>query len=159
MDEQDLKFFRTSFDRIEILLGRICEALEKKNTKPKLSHVDGAALKLADLWNEWKSPAMAEVKGISPGSTRHRNAVARWRERPSEEYWISVIKRINDSKFCLGLAEPRKGMDRPFTADFEFFVRPETHHKVLEGKYDDRNTAPKPRQIDVSGFLLEKLPE
>lgn len=159
MTSDDYKFLRTSFDRIEILLGRIVEALEKKNTKPKLSHVDGAALKLADLWNEWRVPALAEVKGISPGSTRHKNAVARWREHPSEEYWISVIKRINDSKFCLGQSEPRKGMDKPFTADFEFLVRAETHHKVLEGKYDDRNLSPKPKQIDVTGLLLEKLPE
>lgn len=154
MNADDYKFLRTSFDRIEILLGRIVAALEKKNEKKTLSNVAGEALKLGDIWNEWKDPAFAEVKGLSPQSSRHKNAVARWREKPSEEYWIKVVQRVNDSQFC------RTGTkDRPWRADFEFLVRPDNHYRILEGKYDDRNVLPKPKQVDVSHLLLEKLPE
>lgn len=158
MTVDDYKFLRTSFDRIEILLGRILEALEKKKEPRKLSNVDGAALKIADIWNEWKQLTFTPVKGLSPQSTRHKNAVARWREKPDESYWIQVVQRINDSKFCNG------DNDRGWMADFEFLVRPDVHHRVLEGKYDKchasfKNEAVKPKPIDVSHLLLEKLPE
>lgn len=157
MDEHDLNFLRTSFDRIEILLGRIVESLEKKNSQKKLSNVDGGALKIADLWNEYKAVGLMAVKGLSPQSSRHKNASARWREKPTEEYWISVVQRVNVSKFCNGDNERR------WFADFEFLVRPDVHYRILEGKYDKchasfKNEAPKHRAMDVTGLLLEKLP-
>ncbi len=154
MTSDDYKFLRTSFDRIEILLGRIVSALEKKNAPKKLSNLDGSALRLCDIWNEWRDPAFAEVKGLSPQSSRHKNAVARWKERPDEDYWIRVIQKINQSEFC------KKGTsDRPWRADFEFLIRPDNHYRILEGKFDDRNQAPKRKPIDVTNLLLEKLPE
>lgn len=157
MDEADLRFFRASFDRIEILLGRIASSLEKNKEKKKLSHVDGSALKIADIWNEWRDPAFAEVKGMSAQSSRHKNAVARWREKPDEEYWIKVIQRINDSSFCKG-HNARPG-NKPWVANFEFLVRPDAHYRIMEGQFDDKNKIPQPKQIDVTGLLLEKLPE
>lgn len=154
MNADDYKFLRTSFDRIEILLGRIVEALEKKNKKTKLSEVNGSALKIADIWNEWRDPAFAEVKGLSPQSSRHKNAVARWKEKPDSEYWVRVIQRINDSSFC-----KHGTSDRPWRADFEFLVRPDNHYRILEGKFDDKTLTPKPKQVDVTHLLLEKLPD
>jgi hypothetical protein len=44
--------------------------------------------------------------------------------------WRLILGRINASPFCLGQN------DRGWKADVEFFLRPDTATKVLEGKYD-----------------------
>jgi hypothetical protein len=38
------------------------------------------------------------------------------------------------SKFCCG------DSDRGWSADIDFFLKPDTHVKVNEGKYDDKET-------------------
>lgn len=161
MDEIEKKFFTASFDRLELLLERIAIAIEKKKPERRLqeSIPVQAALKIADAWNEWKQPAFPRINGLSPQSTRYKNALARWLEKPNEEYWIGVIQRVNESKFCCGDNE------RGWVADFEFLVRPDNHHRILEGKYDKCHLSHKKeivhsakQAVDVTHLLLEKLP-
>jgi hypothetical protein len=85
---------------------------------------------LAKLWNEHSSPSQPKVRGCS--NDRRRKAKARLNEgdfRDPKGYWVDVIKRVASSKFCNG------DNDRGWVADFDFLIRPDTHHKVLEGKY------------------------
>lgn len=162
MTKEEVEFFRKSFDRIELILTRILEASQKKQPRQprQVANAEPGATKLANIWNEWKAIDFPVVVGISPGSARHKNAVARWSEKPDEEYWIKVIKKINDSKFCNG------DNDRKWEANFDFFVRPETHHRALEGVYDKCHASFKNEKhqtvmtgIDVKSLLLEPLPE
>lgn len=92
--------------------------------------------KLAELWNA-KSGNLPKVTGCS--SSRTRLAEARWREQPEEAYWGKIIGRVAGSSFCLG------ENDRGWRADFDFLIRPETRHKISEGKYDDRDPSGPPR--------------
>jgi hypothetical protein len=43
------------------------------------------------------------------------------------------MKKILQSDFLCGKN------DRGWRADFDFFIKPETHIKIMEGKYDNRN--------------------
>lgn len=91
---------------------------------------------LAKLWNEHSSPSQPKVRGCS--NERRRKAQARLNEgdfRDPKSYWIDIIKRIASSKFCNG------ENDRGWVADFDFLIRPDTHHKVLEGKYNSGKAA------------------
>lgn len=125
-------------ERVVELLSRIAIALESIDSnfiefksRKRVLKQGSEPSPLMDLWNKFKSESFAAVNGVSPGSQRHKNATARWREKPSEEYWTQVILRLNRSRFALGHNEKR------WVANFDFFVRPDSHNKVLEGKYDD----------------------
>lgn len=85
--------------------------------------------KLALLWNANRNPLLAEVKLCN--STRRKHAANRWKEHPSDEFWLEVISLINASHFCTGRN------NRGWKADFDFLARPETAAKVLEGKYSN----------------------
>lgn len=104
--------------------GRADLAAEAAPPPPeKILHV------LARIWNE-HCRKLPKVKGLS--SSRIRQADARWRENPSEIYWIGIIEKIADSNFCNG------ANDRGWLGNFDFMIRPETHLKALEGAYDNR---------------------
>ena len=91
---------------------------------------------LVKIWNQHRGK-LPEVQKLSAG--RRKFAALRWQENPNEEYWTNVVQRIARSSFCNGKN------DRGWRADFDFLVRPDTHAKALEGKYDDRGAgAPKP---------------
>lgn len=84
---------------------------------------------LQALWNELAHPSLPRWREMTV--KRRSWATARLRERSVDEY-RPVLERINASAFCLG------GNDRGWRADVEFFLRPDTPAKVLEGKYDAR---------------------
>ena len=103
--------------------------------------------RLARLWNEHRGN-LSKVVGCS--AQRTRLAEARWKENPSDEYWAGIIQQIACSDFCNGKGE------RGWRASFDFLVRPDTQHKVLEGKYGTRKT---PQQVEDDEFYnsLAKL--
>lgn len=86
---------------------------------------------LAELWNTHSSPAQRKValKTFKGGSIRWKHAKARLAENNDLTYWASVIDRIAASPFCNG--ENNRG----WVANFDFFVRPDTHVKTLEDQY------------------------
>lgn len=115
------------------ILERIAIALETANAKEKAKRnpvTDSGARNLAILWNQFKPEQCARVESIASSSTRYRNAKERWKEKPDEQYWVAVLNKMRTLPFCLGANE------RQWVADFEFFVRPDSHAKILEGKYD-----------------------
>lgn len=94
---------------------------------------------LVKVWNDHRG-SLPEVKGCS--GTRRRLAEARWRDNPSTEYWAEIVARIARSPFCSGDNE------RGWRASFDFLIRPETQHKVLEGKYDASHTGKPQAWVD-----------
>lgn len=88
---------------------------------------------LANLWNQFCGD-LPKVRGLS--KERRRKSEIRWRENPSTEYWGEIVVRMSKSRFCRG--ENKTG----WKATFDFLLQPDTHLKVLEGKYDDRKGSP-----------------
>jgi hypothetical protein len=56
----------------------------------------------------------------------------RFRANPDLNYWIGLVERLARSDFANGENE------RGWRADVDFFLRPDTHIKIGEGKYDNR---------------------
>jgi len=107
---------------------------------------------LVEIWNTNTNSVLPKVRGCS--GLRRRQAAARWREKPDKLYWLSVIDAILRTPFLVGKN------DRGWRANFDFFVRPESHHKILEGQYgvpsqssEDRAEIEKQRQRSVDEFI------
>jgi hypothetical protein len=49
------------------------------------------------------------------------------------KHWESALQKCFDSDFCRGVN------DRAWVADFEWFIKPDTVTKLIEGKYDNRS--------------------
>ncbi len=88
--------------------------------------------RILEIWNT-HCGSLSKAKGLN--TTRKKQAEAKWKENPKEEYWIEVVKRMAASNFCTGKN------DRGWVASFDWLLRGDTPLKVLEGKYDNRTTA------------------
>lgn len=105
----------------------------KPDTAPK------GLLRLIELWN-----------GI-PGIQRCRDAtparINSYRVRSKQEAWMQSVKpaldRVAKSDFCHGQN------DRNWLADIDWFLRPNTVTKIMEGKYDNRTAAASHRVADI----------
>lgn len=82
---------------------------------------------LQDIWNQHKSDSLPGCRQLS--KERKKSIAARIKENPNPEYWQEVVFRISGSAFCCGSSGWR--------ASFDWFLKPDTHIKVLEGKYDN----------------------
>lgn len=87
-----------------------------------------SAKKLFEIWNEYCG-ALPPAKKLNP--SRERRIKAIWDRLPEAE-WIEVVRKLSLSDFCNGKN------DRGWKADFDFFIKPETWSRVLEGRYDNR---------------------
>lgn len=104
--------------------------VDSSPTMPEVAKESGAE-KLLRIWNENRN-SLPSALHLSNGQ-RKKSASARWSEFPDEEFWKNVVRRISESEFCLGKN------DRGWKADFDFLVKPDTHVKVNEGKYDSKS--------------------
>lgn len=86
--------------------------------------------KLAQLWNQHMVPAFSKVQSCSTKRTKAAND--RWRDHPSEEFWVEVFKKMKVNQFLLGKN------DRDWKANFSWIVQPDSADKVLEGNYGNK---------------------
>lgn len=82
------------------------------------------------LFNLWNENCGSLPKSRELSKTRKSSATARLKEKPERLFWEEVIFRIRDSAFCNGES------DTGWRATFDWLLKPDTHMKVLEGKYD-----------------------
>lgn len=77
--------------------------------------------------------AVDEITGTKSRWTAKRKLAAklRWTDAHWRSHWKEAADRARDSSFLTG----RK---TGYRMDLEFFLRPDTVTKILEGKYDDR---------------------
>lgn len=88
---------------------------------------------VAEAWNA--SATALGLPTVSKLSTaRRRKASCRIREHPFED-WAAALAAIRRSRFLQG--ENPRG----WRANFDWFLRPETISKLLEGQYDDKAAA------------------
>ncbi len=100
-------------------------------TEQNKDECNSVASPLFKIWNENRGQ-LGEAKAMS--SKRKQSTNLRWKENPSEEYWINIVNILKRSTFCNG------DNDRGWKADFDFFIKPDTHLKALEGKYNGKQT-------------------
>jgi len=85
---------------------------------------------LNKLWNN-NSKNLPKCKAMN--TSRQRFWQSRWRDNPSQEYWIDIIHRIDNSPFCKGTNK------RGWKATIDFLLKPDTHLKVSEGAYENKS--------------------
>lgn len=96
---------------------------------------------LAQIWNSYAHSSLNRIIACNKTSIRYQNAILRYKENPRESYWMGVIKKLNESKFCLGDNEAK------WKCDFDWLCKPDVAIKILEGKYDNRTSAQKEKRI------------
>ena len=65
--------------------------------------------------------------------TRRQLIEALLKQTPESEYWQMVFAKVAASKFLTGIIS-----DKGWKASIDFLIRPGTHIKIMEGKYDDK---------------------
>lgn len=101
-----------------------------------------AEQELVDLWNALPEPfpKIRRMNGPRKKTLRARLKDPEWRKDFKE-----ALERVPRAKFLAG------HNDRGWVADIEFFLRPGTVDKILEGKYDE-TTPPRPRKNGRRGL-------
>jgi len=107
------------------------QPLELEPSEPSAEHQEHP---LQELWNRLAHPSLPRWEGMNP--KRKKAADARLKDRSLAEH-ARVIEGINASKFCLRMNE------RKWPANPDWFLKPDTADKVLEGTYG-RDAAPAP---------------
>lgn len=91
-----------------------------------------APLDLSELIQAWN-----RIDGVQHCRSATKSRKTAFRERSKDPGWVSdlpaALERVAASSFCHGRN------DRGWLADLDFFLRPDSVTKLLEGKYDDRN--------------------
>jgi hypothetical protein len=82
---------------------------------------------LLDLWNQ-NCGDLPKMFGV--GKEREGLWAERWASHPDLNYWVTVIRKMANSKFCAGSGT--------WTANVDWLIKNDTNHqKVIEGRYDD----------------------
>lgn len=80
--------------------------------------------KVVEAWNATGFPKCMKMTDDRRAALNQRLSDPFWRDN-----WAEALERIRASKFCNG------ENNRKWVADFEFFCRPDTVVKAMEGKY------------------------
>lgn len=105
-------------------------------------HLGPTAEQLIAEWNSVPVVKCARIAG-----KRRTVLTARNRDPYFREHWRAAIAHVADCPFLCG------ENDRGWVADIDWFLRPDTMLKIMEGKYDAREPAAK------SGFLADLFGE
>lgn len=108
----------------------------------------GSHLLLFSIWNQW-CDELPKAKGMN--SERKNKSKIRWNENPDPKYWEEVVCKISKSSFCRG--KTGKG----WVATFDWLLKPDTHLRVIEGKYDDRSGSDKTDVEEHNRKVFERV--
>lgn len=89
---------------------------------------------VVEAWNELGKP-FPKVLNVSPD--RARELSARLKDKWWTENYREALDFIRNSKFCRGEVPGKEGKP-PWIADFDWFIRPGSVAKALEGKYKNQ---------------------
>jgi hypothetical protein len=88
--------------------------------------------KLPEVLQAWNA-----IQGVTHARQMTANRQTALRNRLSDSAWVQswreALDRIAESDFCTGKS------DSGWRADIDWFLRPDTVTKVMEGKYDNRS--------------------
>lgn len=120
------------------------------NQNKKREKLDRTVLPtLALLWNEHRGPRLSPV--VACGASRRRAIGSVWRDHPDDLFWIDVIRRIAANTFLSGECPSEK--HPTWKADFDWMLKNDNAHKVVEGSYDQTRNA----RTNKNRFNLETL--
>ena len=114
----------------------VTESLPEKRREEKSSikTEEQAVACVAPAWQSEIVDAFNATFGAECRLTKKRTTAlaARWNDPWWRDNWRAALDRGSGSAFLRG------ANDRGWMIDFEFFLKPDTVSKILEGKYDNR---------------------
>lgn len=114
---------------------------QDRGVQDSTGHTLGSSNRLIELWNK-HCLKLPKVEVESADRVKKSKALLK---KYGEENLIDAIARVAASDFCNGLGT------QGWVFDFDFFLRPATYPKIVEGKYDNRKA--KPAQLKNSHLL------
>lgn len=111
----------------------IAEAEAEADTDTKEEEKkESASEEFETAWNSLPEPfpKIRAMTGSRKSSLRERMKEPFWRE-----HWRTALDRMSKSSFCRGQN------DRKWIGDVDFFLRPDSVAKIMEGKYDQKKDA------------------
>jgi hypothetical protein len=91
---------------------------------------------LMDLWNDQRDLKLAVCMKLT--TSRRRACAARLKEFPGKEDWLAFMRCINKSDWMLGNG-PANSTHATWRASFDWFIKPDSIVKFLEGRYKSRD--------------------
>jgi hypothetical protein len=129
----------------ETLPERCGNALEKNRIEKKREEKTNTAADFVEAWNALPAP-YPKVQRLTD------NRRAAFRTRCSDPWWrdnwIAAMAKLALSEFCKG------GGSTAWVADADWFLRPDSVAKLMEGKYDPRTVT-----HDERGFVESDMPQ
>lgn len=126
------------------------EDLEGEENTEGLRVENSSLLVFQETWNQIEG--LPKIRKLT--SDRKTSLRARLKEKDWRENWQEGVRKIAQSSFCRGKN------NHGWVASVDWFLRPDTLTKVLEGKYDDKvaiSSVPKPKPqqptIDTEKYL------
>lgn len=97
---------------------------------------------LGQAYEVYADAAQLHGWSVVQKSTGARDAAlrARLKDVAGLEGWIAALAKAGRSDFLCGRAAPREGKT-PFRLDFDFLTRESSFVRLMEGKYDNRETS------------------
>lgn len=116
-----------------------------KTQRRKRGEAAAAGQESKAVFEAWNTIAhVSSARELTPA--RQRAIKARLAEPFFREHWPQAIDRVRRSRFCQG------GGTQGWKADLDWFLRPDTCAKILEGKFDDRAAA-SPKQPELGAGI------
>jgi len=133
--------------------------LDKCNSRKQLSSrkkfCDDESKQIFDLPGLWNEKVKNFLPLVTTVTQKRKTAIkARLKEKPDPEYWAQVIDRILKSRFCLGESNTN------WRANFDWLLRPDTHVRVMEGRYDNlsmQSNSKYDRNMSVLKKAMQKI--
>ena len=114
---------------------------EDKRREENISNTTASAVGVESDDSTHLACPVSEIIGYWNNTTGQKNrttakrtkaARARWKDEHFREHWEEAVRRVAASRFCMGQN------DRNWLASIDWFLRPDTVTKIMEGTYDDR---------------------
>ena len=102
---------------------------ERNPTQPKRESASEDAVEPDEFLTAWKSSGLVDCRKLTP--KRLTALKARFKDPEWRKDWREAITKAAASAFCLGENE------RGWKADVDWFLKPDTFTKIMEGKYND----------------------
>ena len=143
-DKSELKF-ETKFEASgEVNLShkkyKKLRSKEVKKKEPLSAHADPCINEIVSCWNkigEKQASSLDIVKCTKLTDSRERKLKTRLKDPYFEANWKEALRRAFKSSFIRGITPRGPGFEN-WRADFEWFLKPDTVTKLMEGKHDDK---------------------
>ena len=122
----------------ELKDGQLIPEQKEPAQTPDLEPMTAQVDEFVSTWNAKAGPVFGRCLSVSSG--RRKTLLARLQEQFWRESFTEGIERMGSSDFCRGKN------DRAWKANLDFFLRPDSLVKILEGKYDNHAGNGKPTE-------------